>query len=303
MQMRRSRSAMLAAAAVPALAFALSASAQQGWPTVRTPLPRIGIQYAWDSPFCPGLNLGYDAIWQGYPSHTTYYGPGAPIAWVDCPCYWPGFYGQPPLVEVSRRVDPALLPQQPERPAPPEPPTLEQLAQRALRDGAYADAAAMYARLVLEAGASNIDADQGLGVERALLDLWTLALCGDRKFEEAALLLARREQQSPVAAPPMGAALLGSPLEMHNLVSSAVAWAHRARTPQAWRLVAFLMELDGRPDNAAAMRQRAADLEHSATGVAPASTPPVDAPADPADNPDSRGPARYFMPRPSSPRE
>lgn len=257
-------------------------------PTVYTNVPRLGVHYHWEYPsyLYPGGPAGN---WYGYPTYTYPY--GHPFLWNDDPIYWPRTYRGAPLVEIARRVDPELLGEsQRATQPPPPPPTLEELAVRSLRRGDFPLAATQFARLALERSENDWpSAPDQLGAPVAR-ELWTLALAGARQFEEAALLLEQFERAAPIVPTVNGAAMTGSTERMRTIVTTAVTWAHANPSPRAWRLVAFLMDLDNRPAPAARMRQRADELEAS----------PLTAATPPADNarPRPAGPARYWMPRP-----
>lgn len=270
---------------------------QAGWPTVYTNTPQIGIYYGWTypyyiTPYGPSVD-GFPAWWFGYPGYWPRTGPGTPFLWTDIPWYWPRSYEGPPLVEIARRVDPALLnlPSVP-APPPPPPPTQAQLAQAAMESRDYPRAALIYARLAEETRQDETASAQERAIDRTADRLQALALAGARQFAVAAELLARAEREDPRPTEIRATGLISSSAEMRRIVNSAVAWAHEDNSPSAWRLVAFLMEVEGRVEPASRMRERALLLEQPSR---PATAPP------PA--PTSPGPANYSMPVPEPPPE
>lgn len=261
-------------------------------PTVYTNTPMIGIYYGWTypyyiTPYGPPRD-GFPAWWYGYPGYWPRSTPGTPFLWTDIPWYWPRSYEGPPLVEIARRVDPALLnlPAVP-APPPPPPPTQSQLARAALESRDYQRAALIYARLAEETRQDESASAQARQIDRTADRLQALALAGARQFAPAAELIDRAEREDPRPTDIRAADFIASTTEMRRIVNSAVAWAHEENSPRAWRLVAFLMEAEGRAEPAARMRERALLLERPPRPL----TPP--GPAQPPP-----GPAGYSMPTP-----
>ena len=87
-----------------------------------------------------------------------------------------------------------------------------------------------------------------------------------------------------VSVPAGAPALLGSASEARDLVLASVKFANEAQTPQAWRLVARLMQAEGREEQAQRMLLRATEIERSAASKQPkpASPPAIPAPPTPA---------------------
>lgn len=264
-----------------------------GWPTVYTNTQTLGIYYGWTYPYyispygyrpdgLPFWEPGYAPYW---PRST----PGVPFLWNDAPWYWPRSYDGPPLVEIARRVDPALL-NLPAVPAPPPPraPTPEEMARASLEARDYERAALIYARLAEEQRAHESSSAPQQVVDRSADQMQALALAGARQFSQAAELLALARLQDPNAAPIDGAEFIASASEMRRIVTGAVAWAHTENSPNAWRLVAFLMEIEGRAGPAQRMLERAESLE----------APAPKQPAARSDAQPAPGPARYSIPEP-----
>lgn len=273
-----------------------------GWPTVYTNTQSLGICYGWGFPYYPSPYscrpdpyVGWGPGCFGGPGYAPYWprlSPGTPFLWTNSPCYWPRTYDGPPLVEIARRVDPALLnlPTVP-APPPPKPPTLQEMAQAAMAARDYQRAALIYARLGEEQRTHESNEVQPQSIDRTAEFMRALALSGARLFSEAASLLAQTTRGDP--NPPMvdAAALIPTASEMRRIITSAVAWAHSENTPDAWRLVAFLMASEGRIANAERMLERADSLERPAPGTRPS---PIEAQPVP-------GPAGYSMPAPEPP--
>ncbi len=255
-----------------------------GWPTIHTNTPALGISYNWEYPFFLSPHRmgwgGHLTIWDGY-------SPNIPFYWNNSPWFWPRSYVGPPLVEIARRVDPALLSQRPDPPPPPEPPTLQELAHRALMERDYETASLLFAEIGEKL--RQTAAAKGEGAATAFPeDLFrALALAGARHFEEATEMLLQFQRAGGPVDSQSSIRFLGSPTEMRRIVNNSVAWAHSRNAPQAWRLVAFLMDAEGRGDQAERMRDRAVLLEKGASS--PGSQSPTES---------VLGPAWYHMPAP-----
>lgn len=181
-----------------------------------------------------------------------------------------------PIVEPERRVAPEATTTQAVQPAQgaevsgPEAPDP---ALALLRAGRAMEAAAHYAvrdaqrrgdeARALEAALASDPPGPAPAPERSALLLQGLALAvaGQFKLSEQAMLRAIAEDPSVRDRAASGASVLGSSLAMRAVVNRAVPWAHRAQTGSAWRLVAELMEFDGRPSDAQRMRERAAEID------------------------------------------
>lgn len=263
-----------------------------GWPTVITNSPRIGVRYGWTHPYyISPFRIAADgrvSWWHGFPPYTPRYGPGLPFFWEDSPWFWPRTYDGPPLVEIARRVDPALLnPPAPSTPLPP-PLSASEMARQALIAREYDRAALVYARLAEEQRQSEASTSYPQQIDRTAERFRVLALAGARQFAIAAELLALANQEDPRDSGINGRRYISSPAELRRIVNAAVTWAHRQDSPAAWNLVAFLMDCEGRPDQAARMRERASLVDR---GAAPRT----------AERGEERpiGPARFSMPAPT----
>ena len=262
------------------------------WPTIYTNTPIIGINAGWSFPYYINpFRVGPDGIptwWFGYPPYWPRSNPGTPFLWTNTPWFWPRTYDGPPLVEIARRVDPAILnlPVVP-APPPPPPPTPAELARAALLAHEYNRAAIIYARLADEQREQESAAPQPPAPDRIFEMLNALALAGARQFPAAADVIERMDSQPPPPTNIPAPEMLSSATELRRIVNGAVAWAHEENTPRAWRLVAFLMEIEGRVGPAERMRERAALLE----------IPRVPAPA-PGRQIAPHGPASFSMPTP-----
>ncbi len=286
----------------PGLGFATTGQSgvlvnRNGWPTIYSDAPSIGVfydnnpPYYYTPPYSPGVS-GRSPWWYGDPpSYGRRYSPGTPLIFNDSPWYWPRTYEGPPLIEVARRTDPALAGQasRTSGAAPPPPPTQAELGAQALKAGEYERAAGIFARLASERRDQESSGATLSAPDRSADRLRVLALVGARQFDEAVAALLFAEREEPGAKPLNGLNLLAAPTEMRRLVNGAVTYANRTNTPDAWRLVAFLMDAEQRPKPAARMRQRADSLEN------PSSTSNR---SPPTSSPEPRGPARFSMPGP-----
>lgn len=243
-----------------------------GWgqtPIVHTHIPQLGYPcfvYPW-----PGGHLYIWATPRGacWRTHTT----GAS------------------LVETARRLDPALLGESPQ-PQPPVTPQAEpiDIAILALQSARYDEAVEILrlrlfedeitARLAATIDSAQQPAEdapiprtpQKIGEDRLLL---VLALAGSGMIDGAQRELHSVRTDDPVLAmkPLNGRYLTRSSRELRAIVNRAVAAANRLQTPDAWKLVAFLMHAEGRHDLARQMAERPL-----ARSTAP-STPVQNAPA------------------------
>jgi hypothetical protein len=163
-----------------------------------------------------------------------------------------------PLIETVRREDPALVeaiigPTMPD----PDP------ALITLRAGRYLDAAAEF----LRRHHRRLDAEQSTTIgtpipDRSALRLHGLALAGARDFPAAAAAFAEAHAEDDLlGADPIDAArIMPSLSEMRRIVIDAVQFAHRTNTPDAWALVGYLMQAQGRHNEARAMLARAESM-------------------------------------------
>ena len=184
----------------------------------------------------------------------------------------------PPLVEITRRLDPALLGLSTEERAPAAPvdPGLE-----ALGSGSWTRALAVYLQRAEEQRRREAE-DSGVERDRSDLRLAAFALAGDGQFERAERLFAEAYSEDPgLKDRAMSGEALGvRATEMRRIVTRAVAHAHRVDRPDAWFMVAVLMQAEGRDDLARRMLERA---QGSTAAEIPADAPansPANAPAN-----------------------
>lgn len=209
--------------------------------------------------------LGTSAFAGFYPGYFNGIGIFSPYDWryalmytEDGSWYWimPAFDGMP-LIERVQREDPALVaaiigPQLPE----PDPGLVD------LREGRYEDAAAVFrrdhaARVRAEARA------QGVAIpDRSALRLEALALAGAGEWQRAAELFAEAHDQDPLLGsdPIDGDRVLGSSMEARRIMLGAMEFAKRENTADAWAMVGYLMQVQGRYGDARAMVARAASM-------------------------------------------
>lgn len=178
------------------------------------------------------------------------------------------------LIETARRLDPALLGESPQ-PQPPVTPQAEpiDIAILALQSARYDEAVEILrlrlfedessARLAATIDSAQQPAEdapvprtpQKIGEDRLLL---VLALAGSGMIDGAQRELHSVRTDNPVLAmkPLNGRYLTRSSHELRAIVNRAVAAANRLQTPDAWKLVAFLMHAEGRHDLARQMAER-----------------------------------------------
>jgi len=261
-----------------------------GNPVVFTSLPPIGIDLDAGSssgsyilPPEVGFPRGIEAIEQGYP---PYYGPGhrrlgiggyhsnngvIQLDYSAQPFYWPRQFAGPPLFEIARRVDPALLdlptgdPPAGAPATPPQAPEPVDLATQAFEDREFLVAARILERRHEERLGQEQASAQAIDPDRGALRLAAFAYAAAREFGPAAerFIEAYDEQPSLTDDPLDGADLLGSRADMRELVVDAVRAAHENPTPEAWRLVGYLMLADDRGRFARKMFERADELERA----------------------------------------
>ena len=209
--------------------------------------------------------LGNSAITGFYPGYYNGIGICNPYDWrymlmyrEDGSWYWiqPTYDGLP-LIELVRREDPELV-KAIIGPTMPEP----DRAMVDLRDGRYAEAAAEFARRHAQRVREEADAE-GIAVpDRSALRLEALALAGAGAWQDAATrFIAAHDQDLALGSDPIdGARVLASQAEARRIVLDAMQFAKRSETADAWALVGYLMQVQGRHDEARAMLARAAAL-------------------------------------------
>jgi len=169
--------------------------------------------------------------------------------------YWrPPIYTGAPLVRIVRTYDPELMraiigPTMPE----PDP------AMEDLRAGRYVEAAK---RLLDRANErERIEAEaEGVAIpDRSALRLFALALAGGGDMAGAARAFAQAHAEDPLLGsdPIMGDRVLRSGAEVRRIVLDGIAFARRDDRPESWALVGYLMQTQGRYDDARAMLARA----------------------------------------------
>lgn len=252
---------------------------------IHTPQPRLGINLSTkrSTAYYPFAHYGVDLnglppYYLGYP---PYYGPGAYALWSSYsnyafntaefaarPWYWRQPFGGPPLLEIARRIDPALvnmpapksgalplyLSAQPTTPAPPP----VDAAIVALANRNYERAAELFMYRAGERNALEAD-DASMQPDRTALRLRALALAGLGHYADAAKAFARAyaEDSSLRDDPMRGARLIGNRTELRRIVNGAVSFAYQSDSPDAWRMVATLMQAQGREQLAQQMLNRA----------------------------------------------
>lgn len=175
---------------------------------------------------------------------------------------WPGrtvwrdtSWSGPPLVEITRRLDPALLGLSTEERAPAAPvdPGLDALAS-----GSWTRALAVYLQRAEEQRRREAE-DSEVERDRSDLRLAAFSLAGDGQFDRAERLFAEAYSEDPGLndRAMSGEALGVRATELRRMVTRAVAHAHRVDRPDAWLMVAVLMQAEGRDDLARQMLKRA----------------------------------------------
>jgi len=277
----RARRGAAALPALMALFLALSPRAQ-AQPTVYTNMPQIGI---WSTLGPPDFYTfgaysftfgGAPAWYWGYPSGWNYwFGPTV--------LYYNRAILPPPMMEITRRIDPETQSMVGAVPSmePPAVPPDEGL--EALRTHDYARAITVYERRVQERLTQEASAPAAPPADRRALRLLALALAGADRFDEAADAFNRAHAEDPGldAQPLIGADALGSTSEMRRVVLASVRHAQKTGTAAAWRLVARLMQAEGREDQSQRMFLRAAEIERSTAPAQPASPPAIPPPPQP----------------------
>ncbi len=160
---------------------------------------------------------------------------------------WPVYtYGPYPAVDprLSQSYDPNAA-------APPSPPEPVDPAKEALRIGDYEEAVSLLGALA--------ESDPEDETSRRLL---VVALVGAGSLDIAAEALLGIHQENPsVASHPLdGPSLVKADTEFRRLLTLAVSRAHRAKTPEAWLLVASMMQAEGRTRVALRQLDRAEQL-------------------------------------------
>ncbi len=255
-----------------------------GHPVVHTPLPPIGINLdaSRSGSYYPAVNplyrRGEEGWYFGYP---PYYGPGyrarsyggyhsnngvIQLDYSAQPFYWPQQYAGPPLFEVARRVDPALLdlPPNTEPGAAPQAPAQQpvDLALQAFDEEEYLVAAQILDRRHSERVAQEMRTGSS-APDRSELRGAALAYAAAGEFAEAVDRFDRAYEEQPSLKddPLNGPGLIGSRSSMRGIVTRAVRAANAEPSPEAWRLVGYLMLCEGRPSYAERMFERASALE------------------------------------------
>lgn len=273
-------------------------------PVIEVPVPPIGID---DGPLTAP---------RGYPrvtsiEHVFYIGPG--LSQCLAPGIVSGGYGPywrarsfttGPYHEIERRVDPSQgsLPAvsqgtavtRENDAAPPEP---RDEAIDAIRAKRWDIAIAALERRTREQEDAESSASPAVAPDRRAHRLLALALCGAERWESAAELFeqAEREDATRATSGLNGPAVMGSRSDFRRLVTRAVDHAHRANTGSAWRLVARLMQAEGRTELAQKMLDRADEFERAA-----ASEPKAEAANGVPEAARRAGRASFRMPAPES---
>jgi len=135
-------------------------------------------------------------------------------------------------------------------------------AADALVRGAYELAVDLYLSRLGRARAGSGEAEVPVELDAHLLRLMGLALAGARHFDEAAEVFAHAYEIEPglFDEPLDGRGAIGSSMEMRRIVLGAVKYAHEVNTALAWKMVGYLMQAEGRKDQARNMFERAAEL-------------------------------------------
>ena len=168
---------------------------------------------------------------------------------------WQSTYAGGPLYEVNRLVgagDPTVV-------VILEPKVDEALD--ALQAGRFASARLMYLERAHERSEAEADGEE-TGVDRTALRLAGLAAAGERRYPEADRLFTEAYSEDPslVDRPLDGATLVRGARDIRDIVNGAVAYAYKVGTADAWKMVAWLMQGEGRNDQARAMMARADEI-------------------------------------------
>lgn len=168
--------------------------------------------------------------------------------------YWYGpTYEGLPLIEAVRREDPELM-KAIIGPTMPEP----DRAMLDLRARRYVEAATEFLRRH-DARVRDEAIAEGIAIpDRSELRLAALALAGAGSFEASAARFAQAHSEDPLlgADPIDGGRVLESLTEARRIVLDAMQFAKRTDTADAWALVGYLMQVQGRYDEARAMLAR-----------------------------------------------
>lgn len=180
-------------------------------------------------------------------------------------------YGTGNLVEAARRIDPVLVYRADPDAQPAETQarelTAEELMHLAFVEQRYADAVSVIHRMI-----ADLEKESGSAADEQQTDrdplaltlpqlhrLLALALVGEESYEAAVrhMLTAYEGDESLVDDPLNGARILQDDRELRALLKDTVHYATRTRDPDAWHLVAMLMDAEGREERAEAMRAKA----------------------------------------------
>lgn len=168
---------------------------------------------------------------------------------------WHSTYTGGPLYEVDRLVGE----QSPTVIVVVQPKTDEAL--EALQAGKFATARLLYLARAEERRQAEEDGEE-TRVDRTALRLAALAAAGEGRYPEADRLFAEAYEEDPLLEqrPMEGATLVGGTRQMREILNGAVAYAYKAGTPSAWKMVAWLMQGEGRYERARAMMARAEEI-------------------------------------------
>ena len=161
---------------------------------------------------------------------------------------------------VESEVEPAPMRAEPE----PDPGVV------ALRRGAYEQAAGIF----LREHADQLGREKAEGstavVDRRPLRLHALALLGAGACVESAEAFARAYAEDPTLRfePLDGQELLGSASEVRSVMLKAMRFAKRTGTPEAWSMVGYLKQAQGKSQQAEDFFARAAAAQVASPGPA-----------------------------------
>lgn len=122
----------------------------------------------------------------------------------------------------------------------------------ALRRGAYEQAAGIFLRQHADQVAREKAEGSTVAVDRRALRLHALALLASGACAESAEAFARAHAEDPTLRfePLDGAALLGSASETRSVMLKAMRFAKRTGTAEAWSMVGYLKQAQGKGDQA-----------------------------------------------------
>lgn len=231
-----------------------------GTPVIRTTGPTIGGTHLRPGYHFVESEFGAGLIWvpgrgKSHWSWGCWDGLGWGWGWSGRRVWRDTSWSGPPLVEITRRLDPALLGLSTEERAPAAP---VDAGLEALSTGNWMRAVAVYLQRAEEQRRREAE-DSEVERDRSDLRLAAFALAGDGQFERAERLFAEAYSEDPgLKDRAMSGEALGiRASEMRRMVTRAVAHAHRVDRPDAWLMVAVLMQAEGRDDLARQMLQRA----------------------------------------------